>query len=458
VGAKRAGRKISAPGSDGFPAVSFFFRRLVSHHCLKSDRGLLTLRQSELMNSSTITVAQSNAFVTTFDLSPTGSGPLDGLRFAVKDTIDVAGFKTGCGNPTWLDSHPAAVVHAVCVEQLLHVGARCVGKTISDELAFSLLGENHFYGTPLNAQAPDRVPGGSSSGSASAVACGLVDFALGTDTGGSTRVPASNCGIWGFRPSHDFISLAGVNPLAPSFDTVGILAQTADVLAKVGLVLLASAQATASKPGTIHVIQEAFALADLDVQEALSEPLRRLREIFGGAVRESSLQELVADEAGHSFATWAETFCMIQWAEIESCLGTWIANARPEFGPEIAASFELMNHFDRRRVAEAVQRREQYFRSLHQFLGPDDLLCIPTTPALAPRKGDPTRRSPSGSGYYARTLSLTSIAGMGRLPQVSLPIADADGVPVGLSLVARHGQDSLLLEVAKSVDRETSQR
>ena len=107
-----------------------------------------------------ITVAQSNAFVTTFDLSPCCSGPLDGLRFAVKDTIDAAGFKTGCGNPTWRDSHPPAVVHAVCVEQLLHAGARFVGKTICDELAFSLLGENHFYGTPLNAHAPDRVPGG----------------------------------------------------------------------------------------------------------------------------------------------------------------------------------------------------------------------------------------------------------------------------------------------------------
>jgi len=112
------------------------------------------------MNSSAITVAQSNAFVTTFDLSPADSGSLDGLRFAVKDTIDVASFKTGCGNPTWRDSHPAAVVHAVCVEQLLLAGARCIGKTISDELAFSLLGENHFYGTPLNAHAPDRVPGG----------------------------------------------------------------------------------------------------------------------------------------------------------------------------------------------------------------------------------------------------------------------------------------------------------
>src|SRR5438309_10984066 len=180
------------------------------------------------MNSSTTTVAESNAFVTTFDLSPTCSGPLHGLRFAVKDTIDVAGFKTGCGNPTWRDSHPAAVVHAVCVEQLLRAGAHCVGNTISAELAFSLSGENHFYGTPLNAHAPDRVPGGSSSGSASAVACGLVDFALGTDTGGSIRVPASNCGILGWRPSHGLISLAGVMPFAATLDTVGVFARSAE--------------------------------------------------------------------------------------------------------------------------------------------------------------------------------------------------------------------------------------
>src|SRR6266700_2608883 len=410
------------------------------------------------MKRSTITVNESNAFVTTFDLPPTGSGSLDGLCFAVKDVIDVAGCKTGCGNPTWRHSHPTAVAHAVCVEQLLRAGASCVGKAICDELAFSLLGENYFDGTPLNPRAPGRVPGGSSSGSASAVACGLVDFALGTDTAGSSRIPASNCGIWGFRPSHGLVSVAGVNPLAPSFDTVGVLARSADVLAKVGLVLLAGAPLSASKPTTIYLIREAFALADADVQEALSEPMRRLREIFGGAVRESSLQELVADHAGHNFAAWADTFCVIQWAEIKSCLGAWIANARPEFGPEIAASFQLVNEVDRRRVAEALRRREQYFRSLLEFLGPDDLLCIPTIPALAPRKGDPPKRSSSGTGYYPRTLGLTSIAGIGRLPQVSFPIADADGVPVGLSLLARHGQDSFLLRVAKSVDRETCLR
>jgi amidase len=167
---------------------------------------------------------------------------------------------------------------------------------------------------------------------------------------------------------------------------------------------------------------------------------------------------LVGDDAAHSFATWADSFCVIQWAEIESCLGAWIANARPEFGPQIAASFQLMKQLDRCRVAEALQRREQYFQSLHEFLGPDDLLCIPTTPALAPRKGDPPKRSSSGSGYYPRTLGLTSIAGIGRLPQVSLPIADANGVPVGLSLLARNGQDAFLLHVVKNICRESSLR
>jgi amidase len=171
-------------------------------------------------------------------------------------------------------------------------------------------------------------------------------------------------------------------------------------------------------------------------------------------VRESSLQELVGDNAGDGFATWVDNFCVIQWAEIESCLGAWIASARPEFGPEIAASFQLMKQLDRQRIAGSLQRREQYFQSLHAFLGPDDLLCIPTTPVVAPRKGDPPRRSSSGTSYYPRTLSLTSLAGMCRLPQVSIPVADVAGVPVGLSLLARHGHDSFLLQMAKNVGRE----
>ena len=247
---------------------------------------------------------------------------------------------------------------------------------------------------------------------------------------------------------------SSINSLAPWFDTVGILAQSADVLARVGLVLLACAPVPASKPCKVHLIHEGFALADADVQQAMLEPVRRLRDFFGERVQELSLRDLAADKSARSFATWSDTFCVIQWAEMKSCLGAWIADAKPELGPDVAASFELANQLDRRRVAEALERREQYFRSLHDFLGPHDLLCIPTTPALSPRKGDAPARSSSGSGYYPRTSALTSVGGIGRLPQVSLPVAHAGGVPVGLSLLARHGQDALLLELMKSLDQQ----
>jgi amidase len=400
--------------------------------------------------------AEGDAFIESFEVDPTGSGSLYGLSFAVKDLIDIGGHKTGSGNPTWRETHPPASVNAVCVEQLLDAGARCVGKTVSDELAFSLLGENHFYGTPLNPRAPQRVPGGSSSGSASAVACGLVDFALGTDTGGSVRVPANNCGIWGLRPSHGFISVAGVNPFAPTFDTVGILASSAELLARVASVLLACEDAPGEEPGTIHLLEEAFSIADPDVRQSLEYPVRRMRSFFGGRLRNTSMREIDGEpqtSEGTSFQTWHDTYGVLQWAEIESCLGAWIEATKPALGPEASQNFDLVKSLDRRRVGPATQRREEYFRRLKAFLGPNDLLCVPTTPALAPLKGTIAPRGRSAAGdYYPRTLSLTSLAGIGRLPQVSLPLAESSGgVPVGLSLLAANGRDAFLLNVVKRV-------
>ncbi len=398
----------------------------------------------------------TRAFVATTLVPPTGSGVLNGLSFAVKDLIDVAGIATGCGNPSWRNTHPPASVHAVCVEQLLAAGGRCVGKTVTDELAFGLLGRNHFEGTPLNPRAPDRLPGGSSSGSASAVACGLADVALGTDTGGSVRVPASNCGIFGFRPSHGFVSLAGVNPLAPSFDTVGLLAPTADLLARAALVLLGCGPVPPAEPTAVYVITDAFALADPEVQQALQQPLQQLRERFGDRLQEIALEELLGDTLGAGFSALGDTYCVLQWAEIRSCLGAWIDNAKPALGPATAASFALTSQLDRGRIAEAVQRRERIARCLRRVFGPHDLLCMPTTPALPPRLVDPlparsSKESGSGSTYYPRTLAISSLAGLARLPQVSLPLANAGGVPVGLSLLAAYGQDGFLLEVVQGL-------
>src|SRR4051812_18447426 len=244
-----------------------------------------------------LSIDQSGAFIETFTLAAAKDGPLRGLTFAVKDLIDVAGYRTGCGNPKWLATHPPATVSAVCVDQLLADGATCIGKTITDEFAFSLFGENFHYGTPLNPAAPDRVPGGSSSGSASAVACGCVDFAVGTDTGGSVRLPASNCGIWGWRPSHGLVSVAGVMPFAPTLDTVGVLARSAELLERVAAVLLAADIPTETVPqsGKIHLVSEAFELVDPAVRAALDGPISQLNEMLSLPVCEASIGDLCGD-------------------------------------------------------------------------------------------------------------------------------------------------------------------
>jgi amidase len=393
-----------------------------------------------------VTVEQSGAFIEQFSVLPTGDGPLDGLRFAVKDLIDVAGHRTGCGNPDWLATHPQATVSAVCVDQLLAAGAACDGKTITDEIAFSLLGENFFYGTPLNPAAPDRVPGGSSCGSASAVACGLVDFALGTDTGGSVRVPSSYCGLWGMRPSHGIVSLAGVMPFSPSFDTVGILAGYGDVLEKAMGVLLGAVPKSPAPPANVFIVDEPFALADPDVRQALAAPLERVRATYAGIVHGTSLQNLFADQRTIDLSTWVDAFRTVRGAEVMSCLGPWVDATKPTFGPAPAAGFDIIRQLDRSKVGEAIHMREQQFQQLRCALGPRDLLCLPTAPTLPPIKG--TASHDRHGDFYTRTLALTSIAGNGRLPQVTMPLAEEAGVPVGLSFVGAHGEDLWLLKTA----------
>ena len=397
------------------------------------------------ISSNHHTVETSRAFVEVMKIHSKGSGPLDGLKFAVKDIIDIAGYKTACGNPDWRDTHPVAAINAVCVDQLLSAGAECSGKTIMDEFGFGLDGENFFYGTPLNPKAPDRVPGGSSSGSASAVACGLVDFAVGTDTGGSVRVPASNCGIFGMRPSHGFISVAGVNPFAPTFDTVGVLASSVDNLERAVSVLLGCDVPFDVEPRVVLVIKEAWEIADNDVKEVFVAPLQRLK-----SMKEISLREIALDVAASELGSWYETFRTLQWAEIWSGLGSWIEQTKPKLGPRTEVNFQLARSADRGNLVDAWRRREEYFRRICDFLGPEDLLCIPTTPAVAPSKGS-LGNDRTKSEYFLHTLALNSIAGIGRLPQISLPIAEITGIPIGVSLLARRGQDAFLVAAAKKI-------
>ena len=204
-------------------------------------------------------------------------GPLAGLTFAAKDLFDVAGHPTGGGNPDWARQHPVPARHAWAVQRLLDAGATLIGKTVTDEVSLGILGENPFDGTPLNPRAPDLVPGGSSSGSASAVAQGLCDTALGTDSGGSVRVPASFCGLYGIRPTHGRLDVAGMMPQAPGSDTAGWFARDADTFARVAEVLLGE-PIPATLPARLVVAVDAFGLADPETAAALQPMVRKLSQ------------------------------------------------------------------------------------------------------------------------------------------------------------------------------------
>jgi amidase len=363
-------------------------------------------------------------------------GPLTGLTFAAKDIYDVAGAKTGFGCPDWLRTHGPAARTAPAVQMLLDAGAHLVGKTHTEEMAWSLTGENAHYGTPVNVNAPGRVPGGSSSGSAAAVAAGLVDFALGSDTGGSVRLPASYCGILGMRPTHGRISLEGVCPLAPSFDTCGWFARDASVFERVGRVLLCDA-APARTARRLLMAQDAFAFAEAAAVAALKPALGKAAALIG--VPENVT---IGDKP---LENWMDTFRFPQGAEAWAAHGKWIAQTRPQFGPAIKGRFEWASTVDSKEVARARARREEIARRMDELLRDDAVLLLPSAPDIAlPRNSPPA----VVDGLRARALPMLCIAGLARLPQVSLPLATLNGCPLGLSLIAARGNDTLLLALA----------
>ena len=375
-------------------------------------------------------------------VAATASGPLDGLRFAVKDLIDVSGVTTGGGNPDWRESHAPAHRHAPSVGALLAAGATLDGKTITDELAYSLEGANHHDGTPLNPRWPHALPGGSSSGSASAVASGEVDFALGTDTGGSVRVPAAFCGLWGMRPSHDAISLEGVLPFAPCFDTVGWFARSIDVLAAVGDVLLPEAPSAASSSGQpLRLVRVAEAFAARARNE--SDDALRLEALAESLGADTSLDLFAGDEA-----RWLACYQAVQDLEIDASLGDWIRSAQPRFGPSIATRFARLQTLDRNQAEKWRATRRELRSVLDATFEPDRVLLMPTTPvALLTKDASDT----AIGGFYEAALTMNSIAAIGGLPQITLPFTDEIDRPLALSLVGARGSDRALFALARDL-------
>jgi amidase len=384
----------------------------------------------------------TNPFVPGPPLLITGApdGPLAGMTFAAKDLFDVAGYPTGGGNPDWARRNPIPARHAWAVQRLLDAGATLIGKTITDEISLGILGENPFDGTPLNPKAPDHVPGGSSSGSASAVAQERCDTALGTDTGGSVRVPASFCGLHGIRPTHGRLDLTGMMPQAPTSDTTGWFARDAATFGRVSEVMLGE-PIPDTLPTRLVVAVDAFGLADPETIAALQPMVRRLSALVR-EVREDVL-------APPGLSAWSRAQRTLQPYEAWQTFRGWIERENPRMQFTVARNLAMASTIPESERQMAALMRQEARARVTWLLPPGTVLCMPTTPFPAPRKGLPL---PALEPLRLRLSCLTSHGGLTGVPQVSLPGAELGGLPIGLSIVGGRGTDAALVAVARAME------
>ena len=364
------------------------------------------------------------------------SGPLAGLSAVVKDMYDIAGERTGCGSPEWLATHPPAARNCPPVQKILDAGATIIGKTVCDEYFYSVSGANAHYGTPVNIRAPGRLPGGSSAGSAAACGAGLCDFALGSDTGGSVRVPASFNGIYGLRPTHERIEHSGVADMAPSFDVPGWFAATPGVFRKVGAVLLDNRR-VAAQIDRVVVLEDAFAQAE----EPVADLLRTLLEFMSDDLPGMAHGRIAPD----GFDPWREAFRIVQAYETWQTFGAFVTKHRPNIGPGVK---ERMQFASTVTSAQADASREVVNKArdhIRQIVVPGTVLALPTAPSIAPKI------EISGAEleeFRTRVMRLTCTSGISGLPQMNIPGGTINGCPIGLSFIGWAGGDEALLDLA----------
>lgn len=364
------------------------------------------------------------------------NGPLSGLSLGVKDIYDVRGQRTGCGNPQKLSEATPAASTAPSVARLLDAGARFAGRTQTDELAFSLIGHNAHYPQPINPAAPDRVTGGSSSGSVAAVAGKLVDIAIGSDTGGSIRAPASFCGLIGLRTTHGLIDLRGAMPLAPSFDTFGWFARDGETYLKVGELLLGSMPAQQKRSRLLR-------LAELDVlllPEA-EEEYRRIASIAERVVGPTRTAVPLSRSTDDLY--WA--FRKLQAYEAWSVHGAFLSARDRGLGPGVRERFEFGRLVTEEEVQQASRLRDAFRTEVLDMLGDDGLLVLPTVPGAAPLKA---AHFDDHQSYRERALRLLCLSGLSGLPQITVPLGMVAGAPFGLSLIGPAKSDMALIRLA----------
>ncbi|XP_058182906.1 amidase 1-like isoform X2 [Rhododendron vialii] len=368
------------------------------------------------------------AFTEKFIIQPSSSPdqelPLKGLTFAVKDILDMEGYVTGFGNPDWARTHSAATTTAPAVLAMLSGGATCMGRTVMDEMAYSINGENKHYGTPKNICSPDRLPGGSSSGSAVAVAGMLVDFSLG----------------W--------------------------FARDADILNRVGRVLLQLPEVEPVKPTHITIAEDCFPLLSIPSHRVTSVLVKSVEKLFGGhIVKYACLGDYVKDNVPTlkhfkgdrlenqeynvaPLAALSSAYRRLERSEFKNNHGEWVNTIKPDLGPGISERVWAAVRSTDENLDVCHSVKTELHAALTALLGDHGILAIPTVPGLPPK----LQTEPSTlETFRFRAFSLLSIAGMSSFCQVSIPLGTYDNLPVSVSLLAKHGSDGFLLNLVETL-------
>lgn len=362
---------------------------------------------------------------------------MTGFRLAVKDLFDVAGYPTAAGNPILLAASGLKIDTAPLVQQLLDAGAGFVGKTNTDELAFSLIGNNCHFGMPINPRYPDIIPGGSSSGSAVAVAAGLVDIGLGTDTSGSVRLPAVANGIVGWRPTFGLLNPDGIRPLAPSIDVPGFFTRDVrtmrDLMTGLGV-------AAIREPRKIVIAEDIMALCDSEVVQVFTDALRL----------NAAPAITVPSITSFPLASLADCFTTILLKEAWTVNAALFSRSSAVLGADIAERLRMGEAVTAENYEHAKQMRAA-FRLEQQERLKDGLLAMPTLPVPPPHR---TASAEQLAAFRARSIQLLCLAGLGGFPQMTIPLPLPDGRPAGLSLLSERGQDGILITLLESLASE----
>ncbi|KAJ6963795.1 outer envelope protein 64 [Populus alba x Populus x berolinensis] len=392
--------------------------------------------------------------------APAAKQTLAGLTFAINDIFELEDYVTGFGNPDWARTHEAAEKTAVTVTALLKNGAVCVGQTVMGELGFGVSGENMHYGTPINPEMPAHVPGGSSSGSAVAVAAGLVDFALGTDTIGCIRIPAAFCGLLSFRPSHGAVSTIGVLPNSQSLDTVGWLARDPSILLRVGHTVLKLNTVEPRRARHLIFADDLFQLSKVPKQKAEGVISKAFENLSGyqpqqhinfgqhislnvPSLKRFRDQSTKLQNGISNLKALCSAMVSLQRHEFKTNHEDWVKSVEPKLASDVSDNVLTAINTTHENIKALYDIRKELRACMQILLKDNGILVIPTI-ADPPSKLNSKKRDTVES--HNRALILSSIASMSGCCQVTIPLGKNDGCPISVSFITFHGGDKFLLD------------